>query len=78
MTSLLNVELVYVILKSITSFAKSNDSGRLSDDLDGVIFKKEQDDGGLDFRPIDLNRSPEKITTDIENESQKKRMITLQ
>jgi len=38
LTSSLNVELVYVVLKSITSFSQQDNlSGRLSGHIDGIV-----------------------------------------
>ena len=41
LTSSLNVELVYVVLKSITSFSQNDTlSGRLSGNVEGVVFSE--------------------------------------
>ena len=44
LTSSLNVELVYVVLKSITSFSQNDMlSGRLSGNVEGVVFSEVTD-----------------------------------
>lgn len=80
LTSSLNVELVYVVLKSITSFSQNDTlSGRLSGNVEGVVFSEVQERGHeAPITEIDMNAPGEKFMRQAEAECAKKRTVTLQ
>ena len=80
LTSSLNVELVYVVLKSITSFSKNDPlCGRSSGTLEGVVFSEVVDSNHQEpIKIIDMYATDENFRKNVEIECLKKRMVTLQ
>ena len=73
------MELVYVVLKSITSFSQNDHlSGRLSGNVEGVVFSEVQGGQEVKPEPLNMNAPTDKFNQQVEVEVQKKRTVTLQ
>jgi len=79
LTSSLNVELVYVILKSITSFSQNDMlSGGRSGNVEGVVFSEAAESGHEQpITELNMDAPKAKFDRDVLAECGKKRMVTL-